>query len=217
MAKAFVFDLDDTLYKEIDYLKSAYKGIAEKLQEFGVVDAYPQMLAWYETKQNVFDKINEYYHLNIPISDFLNWYRYHLPQISLSDGADELLKSIIASGNKVGLITDGRAKTQRNKIEVLGLYKYIDSDNNIISEEFGSEKPDVRNYQYFMDKYPQSEFVYIADNPCKDFVTPNKLGWMTIGLLNDSRNIHAQNLDIEKEYLSKVWVKSLNEIIKIIV
>jgi putative hydrolase of the HAD superfamily len=217
MDKVFVFDLDDTLYKEIEYLKSAYKDIAIKLQELGVVDAYPQMLAWYEAKQNVFDKINEYYHLNIPISDFLNWYRYHLPHIALSDGADELLKSIIASGNKVGLITDGRAKTQRNKIEALGLSKYIDSDDIIISEEFGSEKPDARNYQYFMDKYPQSEFVYIADNPRKDFVTPNKLGWQTIGLLNDGRNIHTQNLDIEKEYLPKAWVQSLNEIIKIIV
>jgi putative hydrolase of the HAD superfamily len=217
MAKVFVFDLDDTLYKEIDYLRSAYKDIAEKLQEFGIVDAYPQMLAWYETKQNVFDKVNEYYHLNIPIPDFLNWYRYHLPQISLSDGADELLKSILASGNKVGLITDGRAKTQRNKIGALGLSKYIDSDDIIISEEFGSEKPDARNYQYFVDKYLQSEFVYIADNPRKDFVTPNKLGWMTIGLLNDGRNIHTQNLDIEKEYLPNTWVKSLNEIIEIIV
>jgi putative hydrolase of the HAD superfamily len=213
MAKVFVFDLDDTLYKEIDYLKSAYIGIAEKLQEFGVVDAYPQMLAWYEAKQNVFNKINGYYHLNIQIPDFLNWYRYHLPRIALSDGVDELLKSIIASGNKVGLITDGRAKTQRNKIEALGLSKYIDPDDILISEEFGSEKPNARNYQYFMDKYPRSEFVYVADNPRKDFVSPNKLGWMTIGLLNDGRNIHPQNLNIEKEYLPKTWVKSLNEII----
>jgi putative hydrolase of the HAD superfamily len=213
MATVFVFDLDDTLYKEIDYLKSAYRDIAIKLQEFGVVDAYPQMLAWYEAKLNVFDKINAYYHLNIPVPDFLNWYRYHLPQISLSDGADELLKSILASGSKVGLITDGRTQTQRNKIEALGLSKYIDPDEIIISEEFGSEKPDARNFQYFMDKHPLSDFVYVADNPRKDFVTPNKLGWMTIGLLNDGRNIHTKNHDVEKEYLPKAWVKSLKEII----
>jgi putative hydrolase of the HAD superfamily len=216
MVKVFVFDLDDTLYKEIDYLKSAYREIAVKLQKFGIVDAYPQMIAWYGNEFNVFDKINEYYHLSIPISEFLSWYRNHIPSISLSEDATMLLKYIIASGNKISLITDGRSITQRNKINALGLQLYIDPDDIIISAEFGSEKPNLKNYQYFEDKYPNAEFVYIADNPNKDFVTPNRLGWMTIGLLNDGRNIHTQNMDIEKEYLPKIWVKSLKEITTIL-
>lgn len=210
--RVFIFDLDDTLYKECDFLKSAYRAIALRLQALGVDDAYPQMLAWYEARGNVFKNVNQYYHLNIPMEDYLNWYRGHRPQISLSDGADELLRGIIASGNKAGLITDGRSITQRNKIEALGLLQYMAPEDMIISEAFGSEKPDVRNYQYFRDKYPQSELIYIADNPRKDFVTPNQLGWMTIGVLNDGRNIHPQNLDVEKEYLPQIWVKSCAEI-----
>jgi putative hydrolase of the HAD superfamily len=216
MAKVFVFDLDDTLYKEIDYLKSAYKEIATKLEAIGVIDAYPQMIAWYETKQNVFDKINEYYHLNVSNYDLLNWYRYHLPHISLSEGATDLLKSIIAYGNKVGLITDGRSKTQRNKIEALGLLQYVDSDDIIISEEFGSEKPNPRNYEYFEVKYPEAEYIYIADNTDKDFVMPNRLGWVTIGLLDDGRNIHRQKLNTEEDFQPRIWLKSLTEIITIL-
>jgi putative hydrolase of the HAD superfamily len=216
MVKVFVFDLDDTLYKEFDFLRSAYKEIAVRLQNFGAVDAYPKMLAWYGDKLNVFDKINEHYHLSIPISEYLSWYRNHIPSISLSKDATELLRNIIASGNKISLITDGRSITQRNKINALGLLQYVDPDDIIISAEFGSEKPNPRNYQYFENKYPNAWFVYIADNPNKDFVTPNRLGWMTIGLLNDGSNIHAQNMDVEEEYLPKMWVKSLNEIITIL-
>ena len=33
MNKAVIFDLDDTLYKEIDYLKSAYKNLSKNKNE----------------------------------------------------------------------------------------------------------------------------------------------------------------------------------------
>ena len=41
------FDLDDTLYKEIDYLKSAYKEIAVWV---GHPEAAEQMLDWYYSR-----------------------------------------------------------------------------------------------------------------------------------------------------------------------
>jgi putative hydrolase of the HAD superfamily len=215
MAKIYVFDLDDTLYKEVDFLKSAYGEIAVRLRAFGVADAYPKMLAWYNEGQNVFCKINEYYGLNIPISDFLHWYRCHVPAISLSEGGRELLDFILASGDRVGVITDGRSVTQRNKIEALGLSKYLLPEDVIISEEFGSEKPNPRNYRYFMGRYPGAEYIYIADNPSKDFVAANGLGWMTIGLLDNGRNIHAQEQNVTQEYMPGHWVKTLIEVIEI--
>jgi putative hydrolase of the HAD superfamily len=217
MAKVIAFDLDDTLYKEIDFLKSAYRTIADKLRERGVEDAYPRMLEWYADKQNVFQKINEYYHLDIPMEDYLQVYRYHVPTISLSEGATELLNAIVDSGNRVALITDGRSKTQRNKVEALGLLQYLSAEDVIVSEELGSEKPDVRNYNALVSKYPSDTFVYVADNTRKDFVTPNTLGWSTIGLLDDGRNIHPQDFNTGKEFQPKVWVKSLKEVINIIV
>ena len=55
-----------------------------------------------------------------------------------------------------------------------------------------------------------------TNNFNKDFVAPNKLGWSTIGLLDDGRNIHKQNHNLSSEYLPKYFVKSLDDIIKII-
>jgi putative hydrolase of the HAD superfamily len=123
----------------------------------------------------------------------------------------------VDSGNKVALITDGRSKTQRNKVEALGLQQYLSAEDVIVSEELGSEKPDVRNYNALVRKYPSDTFVYVADNTRKDFVTPNTLGWSTIGLLDDGRNIHPQDFNTKKEFQPKVWVKSLIEVINIIV
>ena len=45
-----VFDLDDTLYKEIDYLFSAYHAIAESIR----LDVAGEMLDWYHAGKNVF-------------------------------------------------------------------------------------------------------------------------------------------------------------------
>ena len=42
--KYIVFDLDDTLYYEIDYLKSAYQEIATSVSEKDSPSIYAQML-----------------------------------------------------------------------------------------------------------------------------------------------------------------------------
>lgn len=45
-----VFDLDDTLYKEIDYLFSAYHAIAESIR----LDVAGEMLDWYHAGKMCF-------------------------------------------------------------------------------------------------------------------------------------------------------------------
>ena len=100
-----------------------------------------------------------------------------------------------------------------NKIEKLDLWNYIQNDDIIISEEFGTEKPSFNNYTYFMDRYPLAErFIYVGDNVRKDFVAPNALGWKTICLKDDGRNIHKQDLIIERGFLPNIIVESFSEI-----
>lgn len=189
-----VFDLDDTLYKEVDYLKSAYREIASKLGKFNVEELYQHMLAWYYTKENVFEKLELLY--SVEKSELLSLYRNHYPTISLAEYVLDTLNQLESKGCTLGIITDGRSVVQRNKIKALGLSSWISDDNIIISEEFGSEKPCEANYRFFMDKYPDDEFVYVGDNIMKDFISPNKLGWKTICLLDDGRNIHKQELAV---------------------
>ena len=140
--KVVCFDLDDTLYKEIDYLKSAYNEIFNSVDH---PELLPQMIAWYRDGKNVFQELNNRIGIDKPIDDYLRLYRNHIPEITLSDGVEETLNELSRRGFPLGLITDGRSISQGNKISSLGLRRWIKSNNIIISEEFGSEKPALAN------------------------------------------------------------------------
>lgn len=202
-----VFDLDDTLCKEIDFVRSGYKAI---VRQCGLDDRVAdEMLAAYHRGENALQYVIERYGLQTDIPALLKTYREHEPEIELTKGAARWLAELREKGVKVGIISDGRSLTQRNKIKALGL-EWI--EDVIISEEFGSEKPSLANYQWFERKYPSARFTYVGDNVRKDFVAPNKLGWHTICVLDDGRNIHRQDFDaVGKEYLAKD-VLSLSEL-----
>lgn len=202
--KVICFDLDDTLYKEIDYLKSAFQDIAEHAAahcdgcsdsvKILAIKAYNRMLEAYQEGLNAFDELNRFLGIELPISDYLYIYRNHKPMINLSKDVTNTLDALKRDRIQLGLITDGRSVQQRNKIDALGLKSWIENDDIIISEEFGSEKPALANYEYFMKRYLGcSDFTYVGDNPDKDFIAPNILGWKTICLKDDGRNIHKQD------------------------
>jgi len=206
----FVFDLDDTLFKEVDFLKSAYRHIAERLENEIGKNIYSEMIDMRVAGLSVFDEIKNKYSFQNSIKDLVFEYRFHFPKINLSLGAIDLLNGLKKQKATIGLITDGRSKSQRNKLKALEIENYF--DHILISEEFGSGKPDVRNFQYYMENFEATDFIYIGDNFQKDFVSPNKLGCLTIGLLDDGKNIHPQDQTLEKSFLPKETISFLTEI-----
>lgn len=212
-----IFDLDDTLYKEIDYLKSAYRAIADSLEtRFGVSNAFHVMLALFNQKKDVFQEVIQQFRLPLLKEELLTMYRSHVPHISLSIETKSTLETL-AFHYPIGMITDGRSVTQRNKIRALSLMTYLCTDKHIIiSEEYHSSKPAERNYRYFQTLYPEKRFVYIGDNVEKDFIAPNRLGWTTICLLDDGQNIHNQSFERPVEYLPQIRVKSIENILEIL-
>lgn len=204
------FDLDDTLYKEIDFVESGFRLIAESEKR---PDLLPKMMGWRDKGEDVFFNLNKAIGKETSKSEYLKIYRYHIPKITLSEGVEETLNELKSREVILGLITDGRSETQRNKIKALGLDRWFDNENIIISEEFGSEKTDERNFRFFMNKYPGANYIYVGDNPQKDFIVPNRLGWKTVMLESDGRNIHQQDFSMPQEYLPQYMIKSFKEII----
>ena len=208
------FDLDDTLYKEIDYLKSAYREIALHAAHGNrsLADkAFGVMLQAYEDGDNAFLRLNELLGTETPISEYLAMYRTHRPDILLEEDVVATLDALKTAGCTIALITDGRSVQQRNKIVALGLNRWIADEDIVISEETGSEKPSEANYRRLMELHPDAgRFVYIGDNPKKDFIAPNRLGWTTVCLLDNGENIHPQRFgDIPQEaqpqYKAATW------------
>jgi putative hydrolase of the HAD superfamily len=210
--KYFIFDLDDTLIYEIDFLKSAFYEISSYLDDLNKGTLFLEMLHAFNKNENVFLLLNSKYN-EFTKDEFLQIYRGHFPNLSLNEGAKEFIDSCKLIGHKIGLITDGRSKTQRNKLRSVNIDNLF--DKIIISEEFGYEKPNLRNFQVFEDD-SITEYVYIGDNTNKDFISPNRLGWTTICLMDKGTNIHKQRFDLNKEYLPKYKINTLRELIHFI-
>jgi putative hydrolase of the HAD superfamily len=206
-----IFDLDDTLYNEIDFLKSAFKEISKNMLPVIKCDVYEEMLNLYYNNRDVFDCIIAKYSLKINKSFFIQMYRNHFPIINLMDYVIDFLKSLKANSIILGIISDGRSIQQRNKINALNINLFF--EHIIISEEVGFSKPDERIFKIIERYYPQAEYYYFGDNIKKDFIVPNKIGWKTLCLLDNGNNIHKQNLSLSKEYLPQAYFNSYRDII----
>lgn len=180
------FDLDDTLYNELDYLRSAYAEIARILEPNHFLELYTRMFSMYRNRDNVFEFLTENY--TITTEKLLEQYRNHIPKITPFAGTVELLQKIKASGGKLVCITDGRSITQRNKLKALDILDLFDL--LVISEEVGSTKPSELNFTLVEEHYPDKKYVYVGDNWKKDFLIPNERNWGSIGLIDNGKNIH---------------------------
>lgn len=210
-----VLDLDDTLYNEFDFLKSAFHEISNYLSSIiNIKEAFifEAMLNYYNNNLNTFEEVLKTYKIEtVTINQLINIYRNHIPKIQLSKSTESALMFLKQMSYKVGIITDGRSIQQRNKISALGLVDYF--DDIIISEEFGSEKPNPNNFKFFMNKYgDEYQYVYIGDNVNKDFIVPNSLGWTSICLLDSGKNIHKQSFNLENYKMPLYVINDLKDI-----
>lgn len=203
--KIFVFDLDDTLYSERDFEKS------------GIEFVYHNLSIKHISLETILNNRNNWIELiingsnnQITLQMVLDMYRNHFPTIQLYKDAKVFLEKLHSQGIEMSLITDGRSITQRNKIRALGIESFF--KNIVISEEVNSEKPSEYNFRMVMYNKRAENYIYIADNPKKDFITPNKLGWTSICLLDKGQNVHKQNFNISSEYLPLFSISSFEEI-----
>lgn len=204
-----VFDLDDTLYNEFDYLNSAFREIAEVINSYNISDIHDEMIGWYKEGKDVFENIIKKYSPDLSKAQIIRKYREHMPNVKLFDDAQKFIDKLAGYNIKMALVTDGRSITQRNKISALGLENIF--EKVVISEEINSEKPSSKNFEILIDENYNS-YVYIADNPKKDFFAPNKLGWETICLLNNGKNIHKQDFQQMDLFIPKNKISSFKDI-----
>ncbi len=185
--KAVIFDLDDTLYGEKEYVRSGYCAVARLLPQ--VEDAEQKLWDAFENKKSAIDEvlISEGIFTEELKKKCLETYRFHQPDIHLYRGVMEMLVALRKQRFLLGIITDGRTEGQRAKIKALGLEQYI--DHIIITDELGgieyrkpNEKAFVLMKEYFRMEY--SAMCYVGDNIRKDFIAPDKLGIKSIWFRN---------------------------------
>lgn len=179
-----VFDLDDTLYSEKNYVRSGYRKIAQNYLD--IVNAEEKLWNSFLKGEKAIDKVFDEARLDEKEKkNALNIYREHMPEIELYTGVSEMLSRIKNKGKKIGIITDGRPDGQKNKIKALRL----DVDQVIITDELGGiqyRKPNKKAFELMQNRWKIAfnKMVYIGDNATKDFIAPKELGMKVIYFKN---------------------------------
>ncbi len=189
-----LFDLDDTLYNEIDYVRGGFEAVAKQLP--AVAQCYEKLMSAFQQRLPAIDAVLRSENL---FSDALKErclaaYREHVPRLRLNAGAEELLCALRRQGKKIGVITDGRPLSQRLKIRELGLDQWV--HEVIVTDELAGvsgkvghfRKPNDIAFRVMLLRLRAAGYstVYVADNPAKDF-HPCR----TVGI----DGVHLQNPD----------------------
>ncbi|MFC9414322.1 HAD family hydrolase [Bacillus mobilis] len=215
--KAIVFDMDDTLYKEKDYVVSGFKAVDDWIKEdYKKIGFYNTAIQLFDSGERKFvfnkalEKLNITYDEKL-ISNLIEKYRLHKPDIQLLDEADWVLGNL-TNNVKIGLISDGYLITQERKINALKLKERFHSI--ILTDKLGREywKPSQLPYEKISKELqvPHQQCVYIGDNLSKDFITAKKLNWITVHI-NREDGIY-RNLRVEQDYKAHYTIDNLRRL-----
>lgn len=171
-----IFDLDDTLYSEKQYVRSGYQAVAKFLGDEALSD---RLWTYFENGKAAIDELLNELGCAEKKEECLEAYREHVPEITLYDGVSELIQNLISKGIKVGIITDGRVSGQKKKLKALGLDKLM--DDIIITDDLGGtqfRKPCDIAFRIMQRRWkiPFEQLLYVGDNAAKDFQAPKQLG-----------------------------------------
>jgi len=187
---AIVFDLDDTLYLERDFVRSGFRAAGDWLQRERGVDGLAEA-AWRAFERGVrghtFDRALAT--LGLPadpelVASLVDVYRNHTPSIRLAPDAAACLDAL--GDAPLALISDGPWRTQAGKLRALGLARRFAPA--VLTGRLGPgfAKPQPRAFELVAAGSSAAERVYVADNPAKDFVAPRTLGWRTVRIRRPS-------------------------------
>ena len=199
--QAVVFDLDDTLYPEHQYVASGYAAVCEHLARRGGIDqaaCFDFLLARFLSGQaaGAFNALDETFGPRLAdrgIGDLVRVYREHAPTIQPYGGMPDLLGRLRARMG-LGLLSDGYLPAQRLKLAALGLERFFDAV--VFTEDLGRDawKPSHKGFELIAERLGARHEAcgYVADNPAKDFLGANELGWRTVQYLHPSQ-VHSNN------------------------
>lgn len=190
--KGIIFDLDDTLYSEKEYVKSGHKAVSDYLG-----GGFEEKLwNFFENGKAAIDELLAELNREDEKNEVLSIYRNHNPIIHLYPGVIKMLKELKDKGMKIGIITDGRSEGQRNKIDALGLKGLV--DDIIITDELGGiqfRKPCDIAFRILLTKWRMNpaDVSYVGDNADKDFQAPQQLGMKCFWLKNTDGIYQSQS------------------------
>ncbi|MFM1815255.1 MAG: hypothetical protein RLZ98_1950, partial [Pseudomonadota bacterium] len=184
-------DLDDTLYPERMFAVSGFRAAGDWAErEWGIGGLAERMTAYLDGGNfgKLFEMVLKDTKPDYTAEDvkaLIDVWKDHRPEIALHDDALPVLEHF-GRRSPMGLITDGQHEVQARKVAALDIAHRF--QEIVLTNKLGGRayhKPHPKSYEIVhaaLDK-GGSRFVYVGDNPAKDFVTPNRMGWLTVQII----------------------------------
>jgi len=214
-----VFDLDDTLYLERDYVHSGFAAVSRLIEARSNAICAETFFAgcWLlfmeGQRQEIFDDVlgSDLMGLDkFTVRECVDCYRSHTPQIKFCPDVLPVLDKL--GQYNIVVITDGDFPRQIAKLKVLDV-------GNVLNQLIVNSKECFKPHPYAFTQVEVvfdccgSDLVYIADNPHKDFQAPHERGWKTIRVRREGGLHHSvpspDYLDAEWDTLTPLldWLK----------
>jgi putative hydrolase of the HAD superfamily len=181
--QAVIFDLDDTLYPERDYILGGMRAVAAWAESQLGIPAergFSELEALFEqgVRGNTFNLWIEARGQDAEalVTAMIDVYRTHEPKLQLFPEVPTLLASLRRQ-YRLGLVTDGYVDVQRRKLLAVGAEQYFDVI--VLSDELGRDawKPSplpLLTALHRLGGIDPERSVYVADNPAKDFIAARR-------------------------------------------
>lgn len=186
----WIFDLDDTLFPERQFVLGGFRAVAERVRIEHGVEIAGVLERNFERgiRRDAFRVALESVGIQIPEAyarELVATYREHSPVLEPFGDAPPLIEALTASGGKpVGIVTDGWAAVQRRKLAALPLCTAARCI--VVTDELGghaSWKPNPAGLIVCLEGLgcpDPTTAVYVADNPAKDFLAARRAGMRSI-------------------------------------
>ena len=210
-----IFDVDDTLYEQIVPFENSYKslfGMDIDMEKFYLLSRYYSDVK-FEASRNGEMTMDEYhiYRIQEAAKDLgvcltaeqalsmQKEYKKNQQKLQMSNTTISILELAKENNVKLGIITNGLSEHQWVKIKALGVERWIDRENIIVSGDYGINKPDVRIFEIMKEKLqlPNESLYYIGDSIENDIVGANNAGWKSIWI-NRYKQKSPKEVDIYK-------------------
>nr|WP_319215737.1 HAD family hydrolase [uncultured Trichococcus sp.] len=215
MVKTFIFDVDDTLYDQLEPFERAFqKHFSRFKDEVKIEELYKLSRKYsdeaFETtgyeitnmrKMHIYRISKAFEELGIGITEeealaFQLDYEAFQNEIKLIEEIPQIFELLLQRGAKLGVITNGANDNQLRKIKQLGLEKWIAPENMLVSEGAGVAKPSKEIFAAMERRmgFAKKDVYYIGDNFDNDVVGATAAGWKTIWVNFRNHTIIGQDI-----------------------
>ncbi len=201
MTKVIIFDLDNTLYNEREYVISGFKAVALFLAKEKSLDqctVYSSLLESFvlNGRGNNFDYLCRKLNIDsLILSKLVNVYREHCPEIFLREDIKIFLLEL-SKEYKLCLLTNGWLLPQKMKVEALRIDRYFDTVFYSQQDGLDFAKPHPKYFMHVLQFYDidASEALMVGDDPIADIQGAKSLGIPHFQVKNELNDYEKQQI-----------------------